>query len=445
MKPTLIQGNIKQGILYFAIPLFFSNFFQQLYNTVDTLLIGHFLGDAPLAALGSTAAIFELIVQFCSGMSLGFGIVISRFYGAKDEDHLKMAIAESLILGFGIALFLSIISLAFMPWLLHILKTPKSIYSMAYGYIQLIAATLVITMFYNLAACLFRSIGNSLTPLYVLIITSILNVILDTLFITQWHIGIRGAAYATVLSQAIAALLCFGLIHKKEPLLVPERKHFRIDPIIIHELLTQGLAMGFMFSIVSVGTIILQSGINPLGTHIIAAHTAARKWFALLVLPLGTLGATTSTFVSQNRGAKQWERIEQGIRFCIHFDWVYTLVLTVIIFGFAQSMIHLLSGSTNPIVLENGTQYLRINIPGFVVLGPLLTYRNALQGQGYKIYPLISSGIELGGKIVFTLWIIPTLAYFGVILCEPVVWSLMSLQLWISYRLIQRKRANPFD
>lgn len=441
MKPTLIQGNIKKGILYFAIPLFLSNFFQQLYNTVDTLLIGHFLGDAPLAALGSTAAIFELIVQFCSGMSLGFGIVISRFYGAKDEDHLKMAIAESLILGFFIALILSIVSCAFMPWLLHVLNTPRSIYAMAYSYIHVIAATLIITMFYNLAACLFRSIGNSLTPLYVLILTSILNVILDIIFITQWHIGIRGAAYATILSQAIAALLCFGIIYKKEPLLVPERKHFMADSIIIHELLAQGFAMGFMFSIVSVGTIILQSGINPLGTNIIAAHTAARKWFALLVLPLGTLGATTSTFVSQNHGAKQWERIEQGIRFCIHFDWLYTIVLTVIVFLFAQPMIHILSGSANDIVLANGTRYLQINIPGFIVLGPLLTYRNALQGNGYKIYPLISSGIELAGKIVFTIWVIPALAYFGVILCEPVIWTLMSIQLWISYRIIKTENT----
>lgn len=449
MKPTLIQGNIKQGILLFAIPLFLSNFFQQLYNTVDTLLIGHFLGDAPLAALGATTAIFELIVQFCSGMSLGFGIVISRYYGAKDTDKLKIAIAESLIFGFFIALFLSIVSCSIMPWLLRILKTPNAIYSMAYSYIHVIAATLIITMFYNLAACLFRSIGNSLTPLYVLIITSIVNVILDTIFITQWHIGIRGAAFATVLSQVLAALLCFGIIYKKEPLLVPKRNHFKMDADIVHELLSQGFAMGFMFSIVSIGTIILQSGINPLGTNIIAAHTAARKWFALLVLPLSTLGATTSTFVSQNRGAKQWDRMEQGIRFCIHFDWLYTIVLTVIVFLFAQPMIHILSGSANDIVLANGTRYLQINIPGFIVLGPLLTYRNALQGNGYKIYPLISSGIELAGKIVFTIWVIPALAYFGVILCEPVIWTLMSIQLWISYRIIKTentwKRANQFD
>ena len=283
---SLTQGSIAKGLLFFVIPLFFSNLFQQLYNTIDTLLVGHFLGDNALAAMGATAAIFELIVQFSNGCGTGFSIVTARYYGSKNENQLKKSVAASLILGLIISIVITIVSYVSMPYLLTILKTPKSIYHDSLNYIRCISAFLIITMFYNLSAGMLRAIGDSLRPLIVLFCSSIINIALDIVCITILDMGVFGAAVATVIAQVISTIICFFLILRKAKILIPRKEHFQIKSYMINDLLGQGFSMGFMFSIVSIGTIILQSGINSLGTQIITAHTAARKLISLFCLPL---------------------------------------------------------------------------------------------------------------------------------------------------------------
>ena len=205
---------------------------------------------------------------------------------------------------------------------------------------------------------------------------------------------------------------------------------------MVNDLLGQGFSMGFMFSIVSIGTIILQTGINSLGTQIIAAHTAARKLMSLFCLPLSTLAASMATFVSQNKGAQNYDRIIKGVHLANMCGIIYPIFLSILIFFSADNLVHFLSGSNNPIVLENGAMYLKINIPFFIILSILLNLRNAIQGFGYKITPLISSVIEFLGKIVFTIFLVPIFKYLGVCLCEPIIWCLMSSQLLYSYQKI---------
>lgn len=436
MKHSLTQGSILKGLFFFVVPLFFSNLFQQLYNTIDTVLIGHYLGDASLAAMGATAAVFELIVGFCNGVGLGFGIVIARYYGSKDIELLKKSVASSLILGLIISLSLTFISYLGLPLLLNILHTPANIYQEALSYIQCIALFLSITMFYNLGAGLLRAIGDSFTPLLILFVSSLINVILDILCITTWNMGIVGAAVATVIAQLISTILCFIVIFKKAKILIPERKHFQLEGFIVSDLLGQGFSMGFMLSIVSIGTVILQSSINGLGTKIIAAHTAARKLTSLMCLPLSTLAASMATFVSQNHGAKQYERIIKGVKIANVSTAIYAIILTIVVFMFSTTFVHLISGSNDPVVLHNGSLYLKTNIPFFIVLGVLLNTRNAIQGFGKKLTPLVSSIIELIGKVVFTALFIPSLNYLGVCFCEPVIWILMTIQLVYAYRKI---------
>lgn len=434
MNHSLTKGSIIRGLLWFAIPLFISNLFQQLYNTIDTVVIGYYLGDASLAAMGATAAIFELIVGFTSGVSTGFGIVLARFFGAKDRDGFKHTFSTSLILAFLIALGLTIISSLGMHPLLALLKTPADIFDQAYSYIHLISLSLLVTMAYNYMAALFRSLSDALTPLYVLFITSILNIILDIYFIVSLNLGVAGAAWATIVSQIVATILCIIFFIKKYSHYLPKREHFRFDKELCLDLLGQGISMGMMLSIVSIGTIILQASINALGTIVITAHTAARKITSLLSLPISTIAAAVSTFVSQNYGAKQKDRIIQGVRIANIASISYAIVLGLLAFIFSKTWVSLMSGSDTTSVLENGAMYLMINIPFFVVLGPLLILRNALQGLGKKMTPLISSVIELLGKVIFTIAFVPLFAYVGVCWCEPVIWVCMTIQLIYSYQ-----------
>ena len=365
---SLTQGSIAKGLLFFVIPLFFSNLFQQLYNTIDTLLVGHFLGDNALAAMGATAAIFELIVQFSNGCGTGFSIVTARYYGSKNENELKKSVAASLILGLIISIVITIVSYVSMPYLLTILKTPKSIYHDSLNYIRCISAFLIITMFYNLGAGMLRAIGDSLRPLIVLFCSSIINIALDIVCITILDMGVFGAAVATVIAQVISTIICFFLILKKAKILIPRKEHFQIKSYMINDLLGQGFSMGFMFSIVSIGTIILQSRINSLGTQIITAHTAARKLISLFCLPLSTLAASMATFVSQNKGAQNYERIIKGVRLSNICGIIYPIFLSILIYFTAENLVHLLSGSNTHAVLQNGAMYLKINIPFFIVL-----------------------------------------------------------------------------
>lgn len=438
LEVDLVHGNILKSLLIFAVPLLVSNVFQQLYNAVDTMIVGHYLGDLSLAAIGSCAAVYELLVGFSLGIGNGLSIVAARSWGANDEGLLKRSVAGSIVIGIGVTLVLMVISGFFLHPLLALLGTPDNIIEEAYSYISLIALFVGVMFTYNLLAGMLRAIGNSFMPLVFLVMSSVLNVGLDILFITRFQMGIRGAAVATVIAQGLSALLCLFYILRCCSVLIPEKHHFRAGSKLYKELLGQGLSMGLMTGIVSTGTVILQSGINNFGYLIIAGHTSARKIHSFCLIPFSTLCMALSTFVSQNRGAGQKERIRKGVRFANMLSVCWGMILTILLFFSAEFMVRLLSGSSEPDLLENGSRYLRINGPFYMVLGVLLNTRSSLQGLGSKVIPLISSIMEFIGKILFVILVIPMMDYLGVIICEPVIWCLMCVQLVGSFY------RNPF-
>lgn len=340
----LTRGSIMKALLLFAVPLFISNLFQQLYNTADTMIVGNVLGDQSLAAIGSTSAVFELIIGFANGVGSGFGIVIACLWGANDREKLKKAVASSLILSLMLSAVLMIVSFVALKPLLILLKTPADILEEAYGYISIICMAVAITMLYNLGAALLRAIGDSITPLIVLLIASVLNIALDFLFMTRFSMGIAGAAVATVIAQGVCCIFCFWFILRRAKVLVPSRKDFSFDSALCRELLEQGFSMGFMLSIVSLGTVALQSSINVLGTQIIATHTTARKLFGLLTMPFATVAAAIATFTSQNKGAEQYDRIRQGVYQANMLTTIYSIVVTILIFLSAPFLVHVMSG-----------------------------------------------------------------------------------------------------
>lgn len=429
----LLKGNILKSLIVFAIPLFISNLFQQLYNTVDIIIVGNFLGDTSLAAIGASSAVYELLIGFALGIGNGLSIVAARSYGADDTKLLRKSVAGSIIIGIFITIIIMVISKVFLMPLLRVLNTPENIIEESYSYISTITLFVGVMFAYNLCAGLLRAIGNSFMPLIFLIISSLLNIGLDILFITKFNMGIRGAAVATVISQGVSVVLCAWYIYSKSKMLIPKKKDFVIDNELYNELLGQGLSMGFMMAIVSTGTVILQSAINGFGYLTIAGHTAARKLSSFCVMPISAMANSVSTFVSQNRGANQGYRIRKSIYYSNLIAIVWGVIITVVLFFVAPILVKILSGSSEDIVINNGARYLKMNAPFYGVLGILLNLRYSLQGLGKKIVPLISSIIEFFGKIIFVLLIIPKLNYLGVILCEPIIWCFMTVQLVYSF------------
>lgn len=432
LQVNMTKDPIVKSLVIFALPILFSNIFQQLYNTIDIMIVGNFLGDSSLAAIGASSSIYELLLGFCFGVGNGLSIVVSRYFGQGDKTLLKKSVAGSIIIALILtAILMTASSLGLYP-LMRALKTPENLLAESHSYVSTLTTFIGVMFAYNLLARFLRGIGNSFMPLVFLIISSLTNILLDLLFITRFQMGIRGAAVATVIAQGFSVILCLIYIIRKTPILVPERQHFAVGKKLYRELTTQGLSMGFMNAVVSSGTVILQSAINGLGEVYIACHATARKLNSFCLMPVSTIGASMSTFVSQNRGAGNKDRIRKGIRTACIMDVCWGVTAIIILFSFARNLVTLF-GSTQDVILDNSTLYLRFTAPFYAVLGILFNMRNSLQALGEKTKPLISSFIECAGKIIFALFIIPVMGYWGVIICEPLIWCFMTAQLVYCY------------
>ncbi|MCD8130295.1 MAG: MATE family efflux transporter [Lachnospiraceae bacterium] len=429
----MLEGPVFKTIVIFALPILVSYLFQSLYNMVDTMIVGNVLGDNSLAAVGSTASIYELLVGFGMGLANGMTIVTARGYGSGDKELVRKSVAGCITIGLVASVVVAVLGYLILKPLLTILNTPEEIFQEAYDYISIIVIFGIVMFAYNLCSSLLRAIGNSVMPLLFLVFSSCLNIVLDLIFVLALRMGVKGAATATVLAQTVSCILCIIYLWKKTEILRPAREHFRFDRNLYKDLCSQGFAMAVMGSIVSVGSIILQYGINNLGTLTIAAHTAARKLCSFAMMPFGSMAMGAATFVSQNRGADKGERILKAIRSCCLCSVIMAAVMSVILYFTAEGIVRLISGSSEAEVIENGSMYLIINGPFYAVLGILFTLRYSLQGIGSKLLPLISSVIEFTGKALFVIFLIPHFGYMAVILCEPVLWCCMAAQLLWAY------------
>lgn len=429
----LLHGPIFKSLVLFALPLLVSNVFQQLYNTADTMIVGHYLGEGSLAAIGACTSIYDLLVGFALGIGNGLSIVTARSYGSKDKELIKRSVASSIVIGLIVSITITLVGSFILYPLLELLNTPVEIIKESYSYISIIVISIIVMFAYNLCAGLMRAIGNSIMPLVFLIVSSVTNIGLDVLFITQFHMGIAGAALATVIAQGISVLLCIFYIINYANILIPEKEHFSYDKHLYCEMLGQGFSMGFMSSIVSAGSVILQYGINNLGYLVIAGHTAARKLYMFFNMPFVAMALAMSTFSSQNKGANQGGRIRKAIKICYCYDVVVAGIISIILLFLAPVLVQFVSGSDEMVVLSNGAMYLKIVGPFYAVLGILMQTRYALQGIGMKVLPLISSIIEFIGKVVFVVLLIPRFGYMAVIFCEPVIWCVMAVQLVITF------------
>lgn len=433
----LLSSPIVSSLLTFALPILISNALQQFYNAADTTIVGNFLGFRSLAAIGATSAIYELIVGFAIGIANGMGIVVARHFGAGDIEKIKRAVAGSIVIGGVLSLAVMLIGGVWLYELLRLVHIPENIIDEAYSYIYIIMIFFFLTFFYNWSASMLRAIGNSLTPLLILLLTSVINIGLDILFITKFNSGIKGAAIATVISQAISALLCIVYMYIKADILIPKLKHFKYNYYVYADLSTQGFAMGFMSSIVSIGTVILQTAVNGMGVTIIAAQTTGRRIMFFLMMPMSSLATALTTFVSQNFGAGNKSRIKSAVKYANIINTIWSIIAVVFVYTLSIPLIRFISGSYDKELIANAKLYIAMAAPFFWALGILFNLRNALQGMDRKIEPLISSCIELICKIAFVLFVIPRVGYAGVVLTEPIIWVVMVLQLAYSFYMMK--------
>ena len=433
----LLSSPIVSSLLTFALPILISNALQQFYNAADTTIVGNFLGFNSLAAIGATSAIYELIVGFAIGIANGMGIVVARHFGAGDIEKIKKAVAGSIVIGGVLSLAVMLIGGFWLYGLLRLVHIPENIIDEAYSYIYIIMIFFFLTFFYNWSASMLRAIGNSLTPLLILLVTSVINIGLDILFITKFNTGIKGAAIATVISQAISALLCIVYMYIKADILIPKLKHFKYNYYVYSDLSTQGFAMGFMSSIVSIGTVILQTAVNGMGVTIIAAQTTGRRIMFFLMMPMSSLATALTTFVSQNFGAGNKSRIKSAVKYANIINTIWSIISVVFVYTLSIPLIRFISGSYDKELIANAKLYIAMAAPFFWALGILFDLRNALQGMDRKIEPLISSCIELICKIAFVLFVIPRVGYTGVVLTEPIIWVVMVLQLAYSFYMMK--------
>ncbi len=427
----LTQGKPIRVILLFALPLYIGQLFQLGYSLVDTRIIGSALGEGSLAAVGATTSLSDLLIEFMNGVVCGYGIIVATYFGARDERNLRKSIGGMTALSIGITVLLSAGCLIFLSPILDYLNVSPELKTEASAYIRIIIAGLIATTLYNVCAAILRAIGDSFTPLLFLIISNLLNIGMDYLLILRFQMGVTGAAAATVTAQALSAVLCFMYMRWKYPEIRLGLSDLAPEKEMYAQLLPRGFSMGFMLSFVLLGSLVLQKAINALGTNIIVAHTGARKATSLFLMIFFVLGTALATYCGQNLGAEEYGRIRQGIRDSILFSLGWYLFVLLIVFTVSPVIIRLITASDEPEILENAVLYLKVNASFYFLPAVICILRNSMQGFGDSATPLISSLIELAGKVLIAYLLTPRLQYFGVVISEPIVWTLMVIPLVI--------------
>lgn len=430
-KTTLTEGNPVKLIVLFAIPIFLGNLFQILYSLIDTKIVGSTLGETALASVGSVSTLYNLLTGFFNGLTLGFSVVTARFYGSGEEKALKKNIAGAITLGFGTAVVLITLTAVFLKPILRLLQVPAEQFDMSYSYIVVLVWGMFITLAYNLCANTLRATGDSVTPLIYLVISSLVNVGLDYFFILNLHLGVAGAAYATVIAQFLSVVLCLIRIYRGFPILHVGRDDFQFDREQLWQLYQNGLSMGLMSSLVNFGTVVLQSGINQLGTSIIVAHTAARKVFEIWNLPISVMGSAMATYCGQNYGAGKYGRIREGIKGALGLGAVWAVAVFIMAHTISLYLIRFIASSDSPEIIYWGKTYLEYDMSFIILCVGIVVLRNSMQGFGDYKTPVFSSFIELMGKVVFTFTFVRFFGYWGIIWTEPVIWVLMVIPLII--------------
>ena len=435
MELDMTKGKPFPIILKFMFPLFLGNLFQQLYNMVDTIIVGRYVSQNALAAVGSTGTIMFLVLGFSQGLTTGFTVLTAQSFGAGDMKRVKRSVANGILLSIIVIILMTIISVASMDFLLTIMNTPDEIFEDAKIYIVTICYGIVASVFYNLFSAFLRSIGNSKVPLYFLMLSAGLNVIFDLIFIIGLNMGVMGAALATDFSQGISAVGCLIYIIKKASILWPEKNNWRLNMVDTSHQMRVGLPMALQFGITASGTMIMQSAINLFGATAVAAYTAASKLNNLLTQGFPAMGQTMSTYCGQNYGKGDYKRIKQGVRSALIASSAYAVIAAGIALLILPHILGLFFDADVDIsvMMPYARPYIYLCIMFYIPLGFIFIFRNAMQGCGYGLLPMLGGVVELFARLGMAAAAMFSLNYILAAACDPAAWLTAGIFTGICY------------
>ena len=439
MERDLTRGKPMSLILRFCLPLFAGNLFQQLYNLVDTIIVGQFVGKTALSAVGTVGSLSFMVIGTIIGLCSGFAIPVAQAFGAEDRPKMRRIMAHITYLAVGLGAVISVVTVMCTDLFLQAMNTPEDIYKDAHDYIIIIFAGIPATLLYNITAGVVRSVGDSKTPLYFLVLSSLLNIALDLIFVLKLNMGVSGVATATVISQAVSGILCLLVIKKKFKLLHFSREDMPFDFKICKKLLTIGIPMALQFSITAVGTIMVQSCVNILGSDVITAVTVGSKVVNLIGVPSETIGITMATYCGQNLGAGKIDRIRKGIRCAVLLGAIYSFIAFFISkYGGPYASLMFLDKSETEI-LSTVAEYFGICAWYYIALSLIFIFRNALQGMGYSLIAMSGGIFELVARAIVAYGFITKFGFIAACYSNPVAWIAADILLLPAYFYIMNK------
>ncbi len=439
MTKDMTNGSPMKLILGFAIPLFFGFLFQQFYNLVDTVIVGRFLGVDELASVGATGSINFLVIGFCMGVCNGFSIPVSHKFGAGDYEGVRRYVANCTWLGIGFAAVLTVITTVFCRDILLLMRTPDNILEGAHAYIFIIFLGIPATFLYNTVSGVIRALGDSKTPVMFLVLSSFINIGLDLVFIIYLKIGVAGAAWATVIAQIIAGVGCLLYMIWKFDMLHIKGEEWRPDRHMMTVLCSMGLPMGLQYSITAIGSVVLQSATNTLGSAAVASVTAGGKVSNFLACPFDALGSTMATYGGQNVGAGKLERLDKGLKSCILLGFGYSVIAFLIVLVGGESLARLFVESSETAIIENVKMFLLFNTAAYFLLALVNIVRFLIQGMGFPTFAILAGVLEMIARSIAGIILVPVLGFTGVCLGSPIAWLMADAFLIPAYFIVRRR------
>ena len=442
MTKDMTNGSPMKLILGFSIPLLFGYLFQQFYNLVDTLIVGRFLGVDALAAVGSTGSLNFLIIGFCMGVCNGFAIPLAHKFGAGDYRGLRAFMVNAIYLSAIFAVVMTAVTVVFCRPILELMRTPDNIIDGAYLYIVIIFAGIPATYLYNLISAIIRSMGDSKTPVVFLVISSVMNIVLDLVFIINLHLGVAGASLATVISQAVSGIGCLIYSWKKFEILHPDAEERRWNSSYMKTLCGMGVPMGLQYSITAIGSVILQTATNTLGSSAVAAVTAAGKVCNFLACPYDAMGSTMATYGGQNVGAGKLDRLDKGLASCVLLGAVYAVIAVLIaVFGGGLLAQLFVDGSEQEII-HQVRQFLIWNTAFYFPLALVNIVRFLIQGMGFASFAILAGVLEMVARSLAGFVLVPMIGFTGVCLGSPIAWIFADAFLIPAYFHVKKVLKN---
>lgn len=441
----LTTGSPMKLILGFATPLLFGFLFQQFYSVVDTVIVGQFLGVKALAGVGATGSINFMIIGFCMGVCNGFAIPVAHKFGAKDYSGMRQVIANSVWLSGAFAVVMTAAVVILCKSILLWMNTPEDIFDYAYIYIVIIFCGIPASYLYNLLSGIIRSLGDSRTPLLFLLLSSVLNIGLDLLCILTFRMGIAGAAAATVVSQLVSGVLCLFYMKRKFDILEITKEEWKVNTGHMKVLCGMGVPMGLQYSITAIGSVILQTSVNSLGSVAVASVTAAGKVSMFFCCPFDALGSTMATYGGQNVGAKKLDRLGKGLRACSILGSLYALIAFGVLYVFGDNFVGLFMREEAAEVMAGARQMLLVVSAFYIPLAFVNNVRFLIQGMGFSAFAVLAGVCEMGARALAGLFLVPSLGFTGACLASPLAWIFADAFLIPAYIHVRRKLGRMME